>query len=54
MNPIIVGQAKKYDTYPKFLRYLRENGIIQSTCTAVSREGAKGLKEFYKAARKEK
>lgn len=54
MNPIMSEQAQKFDTYPKFLRYLQEKDVIESTCAAVKRDGFKGLKEFYNHSRKEK
>ena len=53
MNPMtLTEQAKKYDTYPGFLRHLITQGVIKSTTDAIKSDGFKGLKEFYKKVRR--
>ena len=52
MNPFVVDLAKKYDSYPKFLKHLITSGVIKSTTDAIKGEGFKGLKEFYKSVKR--
>lgn len=53
MNPVVKETIQKFETPLQFIQFLKRKGIIESTAAAAKREGFKGLREYFKAARKE-